>query len=41
MSLDIDVNFLVLGGYICSFKVCNDIKVILKVCKDMNEIPPT
>ena len=40
MSLDINVNFLVLEGYICSFEVCKDIEVILKVCKDMSEILP-
>ena len=39
MSLDIDVKFLVLEWYICSFAVCKDINVILKVCKDMSEIP--
>ena len=39
MSLDMDANFLVLGGYICSFEVSKDIKVILQVCKDMSEFP--
>ena len=39
MSLDIDVNFIVLGGYIYTFEIYKDIEVILKVCKDMSEIP--
>ena len=40
MSLDIDVNFLALKGYICSFEVYKNIEVILKVFKDMSEILP-
>lgn len=31
MSLDIDVNFIVLHGRICNFNICKDIDVILKI----------
>lgn len=40
MILDIYVNFIVLDGYMCNFKVCKDIEVRLKVCKDIYEIFP-